>query len=135
MVGRLDCHRKHGTGSVNFDPIFLNWRFLSRICSQMVAANKEATEPWIPSGSLNFSKVLRSPPLLANRHKWRRICSTFHNQYPVVSSFMTEWTLNTSLVFNHKIWNTIRVKFLNTMDCPFSIDHSIFSNVCYMLRF
>jgi len=50
MVGRLDCHRKHGTGSVNFDPIFLNLRFLSRISSQMVAANKEVTDPRVPSG-------------------------------------------------------------------------------------
>jgi len=50
MVGRLGCHRKHGTGSVNFDPIFLSLRFLSRSSSQMVAANKEAAEPRIPSG-------------------------------------------------------------------------------------
>ena len=49
MVGRLDCNRKHGTGSVNFDPIFQNWQFLSRISSQLVAANKEATKPRVPT--------------------------------------------------------------------------------------
>ena len=68
----------------------------------MVAANRKATEPRVPSGKVQVitSNVLRSPPwLLIVReylcHKWARMCFVCRNHNPVLSSFTTyHWVCN-----------------------------------------